>query len=173
MENWQHISLHLEWCKASRRRRLELVKMRAELLSTWSGSDLIFFHTFVCSPSNLYDQDASCSNQVPSFFFPGAIKYNKPHGPSQETKLSSLVQSISHSFHVIQQFMVVLRQRTPPPFPSHFKQEITSQKPLGEAKQCNEITCRTSHESYNGFFQKPQCFHLFTSHFIYMLTAFY
>lgn len=53
--------------------------------------------------------------------------------------------------------MVILRHRTPhhPFFPlSHFKQEITSQKPLGEKKQFNEIVRRTSHESYNSFLQK-------------------
>lgn len=150
------------------------LSMRAELLSTWSGSDLIFFHTFVCSLSNPYDQDASYSNQFPSFFFLRVIKYNKTHCLSQETKLSSLVQSISHSFHVIQQFMVILRHRTPPPFSLLIlNRKLSLRNPW--VKQNNVMKSCVEHlmKVTIAFSKKPQCFCPFTSHFIYMLTAFF
>ena len=114
--------LHLVRAKALRRWRLEsllcLGKMRAELLNTWPGSDLMVFTPQVCSPSNLYRLGPQLQHsQFLSFFLPGAIKYNTISCPSQERSLSSKGQSISHSFHVTQHFTVVLRLR-PPPF--HF-----------------------------------------------------
>lgn len=150
------------WKTGNIARSLSGLKHGFQKMETWTWRDesgIIEHLVRVRSYFFVTPYVCSLSNQFPSFFFLRAIKYNKTHYPSQETKPSSLVQSISHSFHVTQQCAVVLRPGTPPHlfFPSDFKQEVTSQKPWGREKQFNETVCRTSHEGYNSFLQKPQC----------------